>query len=110
MEKTIVLTLSELQALLKEQRELCSQEAYIKKDTHAALGYSIDYADILNAPLPDLSHLLEAPVSEFLEALEMHIINNEDDWCRNPRTEFEIFKQSVSHLKEKENDLEPSDK
>jgi hypothetical protein len=25
-------------------------------------------------------------------------------------TEFEIFKQSVSHLKEKENDLEPSDK
>jgi hypothetical protein len=42
--------------------------------------------------------------------MEMHIINNEDDWCRNPRTEFEIFKQSVSHLKEKENDLEPSDK
>jgi hypothetical protein len=99
MEKTIQITLSELQALLKEQKELCAR-AYLENFKNHG---------ILNAPLPDLSHLLEAPVSEFLEALEMHIINNEDDWCRNPRTEFEIFKQSVSHLKEKENDLEPSD-
>jgi hypothetical protein len=63
MEKTIQITLSELQALLKEQRILCAE--YLEDVTHDR--YLVDMKKY--APLPDLSH-----------------------------------------LKEKENDLEPSDK
>jgi hypothetical protein len=53
MEKTIQITLSELQALLEKQKENCAK----------IFGQSISkstYDRILNAPLPDLSHLKEA--------------------------------------------------
>jgi hypothetical protein len=49
MEKTIQITLSELQALLKEQKELCAR-AYLENFKNHG---------ILNAPLPDLSNLKE---------------------------------------------------
>jgi hypothetical protein len=48
MEKTYILTESELQALLKEQRRICTKVR------------PIFFEKILNAPTPDLSHLKEA--------------------------------------------------
>jgi hypothetical protein len=62
MEKTIQITLSQLEALLKEQREICYDEAEIVYET---LGSNtpepvVSKRSILNAPTPDLSHLKEA--------------------------------------------------
>jgi hypothetical protein len=36
------------------------------------------------------------PKEQILEAIEMHIIQFEDDWCRNPRAEFETVKNKLA--------------
>lgn len=61
MEKTIQITLTALQALLREQAILCSERALCKEDWHRG-KYCGSYADresISNAPLVNLSHLKE---------------------------------------------------
>lgn len=61
MEKTIQITLSQLEALLKEQRVNCYDESEVIYET---LGSNtpepvVSKRAILNAPTPDLSHLKE---------------------------------------------------
>jgi hypothetical protein len=59
MEKTYILTESELQALLREQREICSEKAEVRS-TDSGTIINIRKSSIVNAPTPDLSHLKEA--------------------------------------------------
>jgi hypothetical protein len=58
MEKTHIITESELQSLLEKQRINCANadEQYWKNGLKNGDGYS----HILKAPTPDLSHLKEA--------------------------------------------------
>jgi hypothetical protein len=100
MEKTIQITLSQIEALFEKFRGDIYNECSLAQPSIPKI-----FSSIVRVRYPDLSHLKDYAPLNFLEALEMHIINNEDDWCRNPRTEFEMFKQSVSHLKEVKNDV-----
>jgi len=61
--KTYQITESELQALLKEQKQNCYDEAEIVYETLGSNNPEpvVSKRSILNAPTPDLSHLKEVP-------------------------------------------------
>lgn len=74
MGKTYQITETELQALLKEQRIICAQNACLTSNN--GRPPVINRVGILNAPLPYLSHLKEAGHTEAVEFGNFLLKNN----------------------------------
>lgn len=85
MEKTIQITLTELQALLKEQRDSIFKIVN-NHNPHVSEWWNKLLEAILEAPTPDLSHLKEAPQLPDLKELRDRFYNEctDDKWLAEP--------------------------
>jgi hypothetical protein len=54
------------------------------------------YGESLGIKINDLQRLKMLTKNCFIDDLYFHILNNEDDWSRNPQTQLQDFIQSLN--------------
>lgn len=52
------------------------------------------HEDFING-FASIQDIYSVAIETILEKLEINILNNEDDWSRNPQSAFELFKNTL---------------